>query len=403
MKRLFGLTWVLVCALCLLSVKTAYAQLNSASINGETEVFADRAYTYILTVDAQGPFDVITKCGGAFEILKNPELASTSGGMKSVEIQVKVKKNAQPGDTGTITMIGSGNVLDQNGDIADRFDINKIFTAIVIAPTPGPISPPAPEAPPSPTSAPRKEQKLSPAPSALPNEQTDGQALTERIDSLGDGETATFSATQSSSVSYQALSAIKQRQSIITLDFGTYSCTIDGALLGALPDDMPPLDLSMSMIKDASLSEAANGRDIYQLHFAHSGALPGVFGFGFPAAAHQPGDTLYLYYYYGTSGIIEYKNSAVVDENGWVTFDIYHCSSYFVTDVPLDDLAAAPSSPRQGSDTEVNADESTPPAHASTASQTPPAVTLPVLIGALLIAAGVSIFVTLKVSSRSKK
>ena len=43
-----------------------------------------------------------------------------------------------------------------------------------------------------------------------------------------------------------------------------------------------------------------------------------------------------LYYYYGEADIVEGKMSAVVDENGMVTFDIYHCSSYFVTSEVLE-------------------------------------------------------------------
>ena len=413
MKRLLGNIFVMVCALCLLCANTAHAQLHSASIKGETQVVAGRAYTYLLTVNATGRYDVFARCGGALEMLKCPEFSSTSGGLKSVEIEVRVNKDAKPGDTGTIIMIGSGTEPDS----IQNFGIESVFTATVIAPTPQPTSePPTPEPPsampsappptpqPSATSAPRKEQPLAPAPSVFPNAQMNEQELSDRIATLGEGTAVTFTAASSTNnVSLLALSALKQKQSIITLDFGTYTCTIDGALLGSLPDEMPPIDLSMSMTKDASLSHAAGNKDSYQLHFAHSGVLPGVFGYSFPAATHQPGDTLYLYYYYDTSGIIEYKHSATVDENGWVTFDIYHCSSYFVTDVPLDGMATAPSSPRQINAVSEITEEHAPLTPALSASDTPSGVTLPALIGALLIAVGATIFVTLKLSSRRQK
>jgi len=79
------------------------------------------------------------------------------------------------------------------------------------------------------------------------------------------------------------------------------------------------------------MSEALGGVDLYQLHFGHSGEFPGMLVFTFEATENEPGDTVYLYYYYGEANVIEAKAEVVVDENGMVTFEIYHCSSYVVT------------------------------------------------------------------------
>ncbi len=87
----------------------------------------------------------------------------------------------------------------------------------------------------------------------------------------------------------------------------------------------------MKTDKDESLSAAAGGKDAYQLHFAHSGQLPGKLSYTFKAENNKPGDALYLYYYYSQPGVCEGVQLAVVDSNGYVTFDIYHCSSYFVS------------------------------------------------------------------------
>jgi hypothetical protein len=122
----------------------------------------------------------------------------------------------------------------------------------------------------------------------------------------------------------------------VTMDNCT--CTIDGAALGDL-SAIESLDLSMTMEKDAALSEAFGGADIYQLHFAGSGQLPGLFAYTFKAGENKPGDTLYLYYYYEQSGVTEGIQSAVVDGNGYVTFTIYHCSSYIVSGRMIKDAA----------------------------------------------------------------
>jgi hypothetical protein len=87
---------------------------------------------------------------------------------------------------------------------------------------------------------------------------------------------------------------------------------------------------------DEAFSTAVGGRDAYQLHFAHDGQLPGKFSYAFKAVSSNPGDVLYLYYYYGDSGLCEGIQSSSVNENGYVTFAVYHCSSYFVSAAPVE-------------------------------------------------------------------
>ena len=122
----------------------------------------------------------------------------------------------------------------------------------------------------------------------------------------------------------------------LIVDLGTYKCTIDPAMLTDIKG-IKSLNLELSFEKLDEVSEAAGGMDTYQLHFKHSGELPGMLKFTFKAEGNTPGDTVYLYYYYGEANVMEGKVSAVVDENGMLTFEIYHCSSYVVTSEVLPD------------------------------------------------------------------
>ena len=121
-----------------------------------------------------------------------------------------------------------------------------------------------------------------------------------------------------------------ENENTLKIDFGTYACIIDPTKLTDI-DGIKRLSLKLDFEKAAGLSEIAGNKDVYQLHFGHVGELPGVLKFTFKATENNPGDVVYLYYYYGEANIVEGKMKAVVDEDGMLTFEIYHCSSYFVT------------------------------------------------------------------------
>ena len=133
------------------------------------------------------------------------------------------------------------------------------------------------------------------------------------------------------SVPAEVLAALKEKQGVLSVNFGTYSCRIDGAALGVLPEDQGPIDLGLSLDTDEALSVAVGGTDVYQLHFsAPAASCRARFTFTIPAMANQPGDIVYLYYYYAGSGIIEGKQECVVDEDGQCHGgQSIHCSSYF--------------------------------------------------------------------------
>lgn len=234
-------------------------------------------------------------------------------------------------------------------------------------PVPAPATTPTPTTAPTPTPEPRKTDKpintaspaatvsSTPAPSpsaAASHSSADSpkpaetpakwNALSAELDRLDKGGTLNISLSEAESLPASTLKALKAKQATLNIDFGGYSCTIDGAKLGTLSDDSSVCQLAVSLEKDAAISNAADGHDIYQLHFAQTGEMPGRFTYRFAASENEPGDTLYLYCYHALSGVAEYKQSAVVDESGNASFDIYEGLSYFVTASLIEEIEEEP-------------------------------------------------------------
>jgi len=157
------------------------------------------------------------------------------------------------------------------------------------------------------------------------------QDIMEMISQLESGGIVQVGRIANTKMPADVLKALKACHGILEIDFGDYICQIDSSQLNDSLSDFAVLDLGVNMVKDLQLSKAAGDKDIYQLHFNYHGELPGIISYKFKAVHSQPGETLFMYYLYSQAGIIEGMQSAVVDENGNVTFSFYHCSSYFVS------------------------------------------------------------------------
>jgi hypothetical protein len=125
---------------------------------------------------------------------------------------------------------------------------------------------------------------------------------------------------------------LQDEKKTLNINFNDFSCVIDGSELGDSLEDFNGLDVGFSMEKDEGLSADFEGKDAFQLHFNHSGALPCPLIYKVKVEGYSPGDELYLYYKYDSSGVIEAKQKVVVNSEGYITFQIYHCSSYVLTD-----------------------------------------------------------------------
>jgi len=150
------------------------------------------------------------------------------------------------------------------------------------------------------------------------------------------GSLGSVEAPDDTLVPVSLLKTLKQNQSALEIDCGGYFCIIDGAMLADTPNDLETIDIGMTMEKDAALS-AAWGCRAYELRFNYHGDLPGTFTFRIRAQGSRPGDTIYLYYFDDTAGEFEGVHTAVVDDEGYVSLNITHCSSYYITNAIIAD------------------------------------------------------------------
>lgn len=316
MKRFLPLLIVAILVVSIIAMTTAFA---GVSISGNSEVLAGKTYTYTVKVTASGIFMMgNVKCDGIFsgstvQFDAGSGSSSNESLSDTVKITVSVASNAKPGDTGRIYLANASySYYDDGGAVKEKsLSGSKTCKVVEKAPTP------------------TKDPNATPRP-------PEGWEIVENT--MGDAEKGAVVKTEMEDdykIPEKLLQKAVENENILEIDFGTYTCTIDPAELTDF-EGIKSLNLKLDFEKAAGLTEIAGEKDVYQLHFGHSGQLPGKLTFTFEATENKPGDTVYLYYYYGEADIVEGKMSAVVDENGMVTFDIYHCSSYFVTSEVLE-------------------------------------------------------------------
>lgn len=199
----------------------------------------------------------------------------------------------------------------------------------VLTPAPTRRSTPVPTATPvaTPTAAPTSSP--APAPTATP----DAWAAVKAELAAAEGS-AVAARPGSVPIPAAVLELVRKMRCVLTLDLGNCLCTIDGRDIGSVPAE--GLDPTVSLKKDAALSAAAGGFDAWQIHFIGQGELPGKFAYRFHAEGSRPDDVLYLYRYYEKAGVVEGVRQAAVDADGYVTFEFYYGSAYFVSGKIID-------------------------------------------------------------------
>ena len=185
---------------------------------------------------------------------------------------------------------------------------------------------------PAPTRGTEESAYDDPQPTRVPIEleATDWEAAEQAIAGMESGSLGSIEMPDGTFVPISLLQTLQQTQCALEIDMGDYTCTIDGADLAQIPDDLGSVDIGMTMEKDAKLSAACGG-SAYELRFNYHGELPGVFTFRVKAEGSRPGDTIYVYYFNEDAGEFESLVAATVDDEGCVSFGITHCSSYYFT------------------------------------------------------------------------
>lgn len=311
MKRFLPLLIVMILLVSMIGITSAFA---GASISGSSEVLAGKSYTYTGKASFTGAslLGTLEGLGQANYLNVDANSVENRSISDSKTIKVTIPSSAKPGDKFTIKLSGDYSYFDDEGVPKEKpFSASKTITVVEKAPTPTK----------DPNATPRPPEGWEIVENTMSDAQKGAVVKTEMKDDY--------------KIPEKLLKKAVENENILEIDFGTYTCTIDPAELTDF-EGIKSLNLKLDFEKAAGLTEIAGEKDVYQLHFGHSGQLPGKLTFTFEATENKPGDTVYLYYYYGEAEIVEGKMSAVVDENGMVTFDIYHCSSYFVTSEVLE-------------------------------------------------------------------
>ncbi len=318
-KKFLAMVLVMTIIVSAFGISTAFAK-----ISGSTEVVAGKTYTFKISKSASastitGNISWSGFASGSETMWKDSGSGMNENITASASISITVPAGTPAGSTCTISVSGQISTFDGTNVGESSYSESKTLVVVKKTSSATPDSKPAsnnPEASKAPTEWDIAKEKIA--------GMEEGGSLT--LDITGDDHTL-------SAKTYQSL---LDKKGVFTFNFGTYSCILNAAQLGALGEGVKALDLGLSFESDPDFSAAVGNQDTYQLHFAHSGEFPGKIAFKFKADKNAPGDTVYLYYYYGTSKVIEGVQTAVVDADGFVTFDIYHCSDYFVSSAAIE-------------------------------------------------------------------
>ena len=101
------------------------------------------------------------------------------------------------------------------------------------------------------------------------------------------------------------------------------------------------LDMDFESEIEEHISNLNN--DFKILSFDHHGLLPNNTKVKiYVEGNYKPQDKLYMYYYDADIELLRYKNSYVVDNDGYIVIDIEHCSDYILTGTIVQDAANNP-------------------------------------------------------------
>lgn len=133
--------------------------------------------------------------------------------------------------------------------------------------------------------------------------------------------------------------AIEQKISV-TLQYGNYQWTFDGANGGSVPDKQKFYDFSLEMLSQHNLTAAAEGSDLLQFAVQYQGQMPCPASLTITVGADYAGQTLYIAYYDELAATLQKTAEAVVNQDGTVVFPIENAAKYIVTSKDLWTAAA---------------------------------------------------------------
>jgi len=282
--------------------------LAGPSISGNSKVYPGKTYTYTIKVseNASSIMGTATTSGILGSQTKTWNKDSSTGFSQSITasctITVTIPSNAAIGSTGKITVKGDGSKVDSNANVSS-FNISGSKTITVVAPP----TPPPP---------------------------TEWELAVKDIKRVEEGGSITIEMNPDDAkeitADIEAFQAIKERQVVLTVDYGTFKVIIDGKDVGDIPSGSENINLGYEMQpaeRDTDMIVFVPNNTSQFLYLATYALQPNL---------ALPEDMIYVYRYYASNGVIEYVHDAGTDEDGKVLVDVFAPGKYIVSSASID-------------------------------------------------------------------
>jgi hypothetical protein len=349
---------------------SVYAASASFSISGPKTLSKGQTGTYTVKVtvsDAAAAQAKLVYDNSFFELVSGNLIGlwdTASNTSTTVTLTtVTLKCIAEQGSSGKLTLTDAKAGRFTGGDPPTETVSSSVGSLTVTNPVPTPTptagptptKKPTPTAGPTPTTGPSVAPTASPTPAVTaspspqpsatpsvtaaptPSPQPDPwQAVLQDLQAMPAGGQVSAEMDGGLPLPAAALTLLKEKQGVLLLDFGNATCRIDGSKLNAIPAGLQAIHLDPGTTRRGPLSQAANGHDLYQYHFAQSSEWPGPFTFTLAAPGSKPGDRLYLYAWHETAGILAGSQVLEVDGSGSVTFTLCGSGSYLASSQLVD-------------------------------------------------------------------
>jgi len=287
-----------------ISIIIVGSALAGPSISGNSQVYPGGTYTYTIKVtETATSISGTAKTSGILgSQTKNWKKDSDTGYNQSLtastSITVTIPSSAAIGATGTITVDGNGSKLDPDTNLYSNFDITGSKTITVVAP---PVSP-SPEA---------------------------WELAVKEIKEVEEGGSITFEMNPEDSkeinVPIEVFEAVKEGKVILTIDYSSFTCTIDGNTIGDIPPDVSEVNVGIAL----QPIERADDMIVFDLNYTSQ--LFYVATYALQPFVDPQEDLIYVYRNYQNINVLEYVNDAQIDNDGNVLIRVFAPGSYIVS------------------------------------------------------------------------
>ncbi|MDO5559192.1 MAG: transglutaminase domain-containing protein [Oscillospiraceae bacterium] len=152
------------------------------------------------------------------------------------------------------------------------------------------------------------------------------------IADLQDGESSVFdmASQQTTILPAEALDMIRGRNIQLMFDFEEYSWNINGKNVTAsqAQDLNLEIDKNAGVIPQELAEKTADGNQYFEINLMHSGQFGLTATVRYYVGSQYAGQNAVLYYYNKDNATMDRINEILVDENGFISTDLYHASTY---------------------------------------------------------------------------